>query len=195
MHNAKFKYLIKTVYAWVDLVYKIFPFFLFISIIPIVISAQSTLGILLHSMDLFKFSGPLGELAKENNYYSIFSLISLFLKIVIFVIVYICIKKLRDFIKNVSEGSPLCEANGRYLKFIGLSISILVFILHFINVLLISVFWGAGFVSFGITVLIAVMGILTVIFNPYLIVGLLVLILGEILLNGAKLKEENDLTV
>ncbi len=195
MQNGKFNYLIKSVYAWIDLIYKIFPLFLIIAFIPMFLNTQSTLNILLRSMDIFKFSKPLEELAKETNYYSFFSLGSLALKVVIFAIVYMCIKKLRNFLKNVSEGNPLCLTNGKHLKFIGISIATLVVFIHFITAIFVAVFAGAGILSFGVVVLVAAMGMLTVIFNPYFIVGLLVLIIGEILINGAKIKEENDLTV
>jgi hypothetical protein len=37
--------------------------------------------------------------------------------------------------------------------------------------------------------------ILSIIFNPYLVVGLFIAILGEIIIKGTLIKNENDLTV
>lgn len=84
--------------------------------------------------------------------------------------------------------------NGKVLKSTGIIISILAVTVHISKSLLLYVYGidsNLGMTSLMLTIL----NIVSVIFNPYMIIGLFVMVLGEIIVHGSQIKEEIDLTV
>jgi hypothetical protein len=191
--SAKYNFLIKTVYAYIDLIYKVFPFFFLVIFLPLLFTFLVHKSIWLSSMDVFRLFDAHNEFIRQNT--TSFTLVSLVIgfNLVVFIFVFITLKKLRDFIKSVFEGMPFCWDNGKRLKFAGLVISAFVITKHLLTITIASVMLDS--VSTTISLLISIAGIISVVFNPYLILGLFVVILGEIIIHGAQLKEENDLTV
>lgn len=193
MKSAKYNFLIKTVYAYIDLIYKIFPFFFLIIFLPLLFTFLVQKSIWLSSLDFFHLFTAHNEFIRQNT--SSFFLVSVVIgfNFVVFVFVFISLKKLRDFIKNVFEGMPFCWDNGKRLKFVGLAISAFVILKHLLTITIASVIFDSP--STTVSLLVSLMGLLSIVFSPYLILGLFVVILGEIIIHGAKLKEEVDLTV
>lgn len=196
MKDSKTQYLIKTVYAYIDLVYRLFPFLAFFFFTPLLINILIFHKLEYKSLDILQVFKPLQDLPNLKSISYIFPFLILVSNFTLLVVIFFCLRRLREFIKNVFEGNPFCSENGKHLKFIGIVVSIIVFILHFGNtVFALSIMTEGISLSTFTNFLIALMGILSVVLNPYLFLGLLVVILGEVMIHGAKLKEEIDLTL
>lgn len=192
MKLAKDNFLIKTVYAYIDLAYKAFPVYFIFMFLPLFLTFNVMGKAELRLIDVFHLFGDDSKYLNSVNIS--FVLAAIVMNIIVFICVFISIKKLRGFIKNVFEGMPFCLDNGKSLKFVGIMIAILALLFHSATIVAVSYKASIGIVP-GVSYLIAAMGILSLLINPYLIIGLFVVVLGEIIIQGAKLKEENDLTV
>jgi hypothetical protein len=95
--------------------------------------------------------------------------------------------------KNVFENNPFIEENGNHLKYAGKAIIILTVIFHISKIIFSPDFIAS--ISMTVNILFKLSLLLSIVFSPYLIVGLFVFVMGEIILTAAKLKEDNDLTV
>lgn len=106
--------------------------------------------------------------------------------LLLFLIFYIlfCLKL---FIKNIIN-NPFEKSNGKYLKRTGAMIvfaSILMYLLKFLDSLIMS----------NATILVAIAEFLAVIINPFAVIGIILFLIGDVFAYGARLKQENDLTV
>lgn len=194
MQDTKVKFIIKTVYAYVDLIYKISPFILILLFSPLLISILIFHKLALGDTDVVGLFEPLKELAALNRVPSIFPYLALIANFLVFIIIFICIKRIRVFMKNVYEGSPFCYDNGRHLKLVSILMATIVVIFHFAKIFLFSFFFMDSVTSLT-KLLIGIAVSLSIAFNPYLIVAMLIYIIGAIIMSAAKIKEENDLTV
>jgi hypothetical protein len=194
MQNAKFKYLIKTVYAWVDLVYKISPIILVILFSPLLINIFLFHKLSIGLTDVVGLFEPLKELSNIKRLPSVLPYLALTANFAVFIIIFLCIKRIRSFIKNVFDGNAFCHDNGRHLKFVSILMAIIVIVFHFSKIFLISFFFMEPLVPIN-KFLVGTAISLSIAFNPYIIIASLIYIIGEIIINGAKIKEENDLTV
>lgn len=192
MKLVKDNFIIKTVYAYTDLAYKAFPVYFVFMFLPLLLTFNVTGKTELPLIDVFHIFGDGNRSLISGNIS--FALAAAVMNIIVFVCIFISLKKLRNFIKNVFEGIPFCLDNGKHLKFVGVMIAVLGLLFHAATIIAVSYT-----PAFGITpstpFLVIAMGILSLFINPYLIVGLFVVVLGEIIIHGAKLKEEVDLTV
>jgi len=190
MKALKENFLVKTVYAYLDLFYKAFPFFFILFYLPQMLMPSNLLKI--SSLDMFGFFKFMDQIKEITILHRIFVV---GVNLIIAAGVFVSLKKLTKFIRNTFEGNPFCEENGKHLKFVGSLITVYTILFHI--VLGFSVVWfkqDSVITSFT-KVLIQVMGLLSVLFNPYFILGLFVIALGEVFLHGAQIKQENDLTV
>jgi hypothetical protein len=117
----------------------------------------------------------------------------IFLDVLIIAGIYLALIKLNLFLKNVFNEEPFNIENGKALKTIGIIASLLtiiyyssILLFHSLDQLPLSTFW---------IIVSKLMYLLTLVFNPYLIISLFIYVLGEIIIYAAKLKQENDLTV
>lgn len=195
MKTAKENYLIKTVFAYIDLFYKlILPFFLIFHVVPLLLIFPNFSKSNWNEIDFLGiFSYERGYVILFNT--SVFYKSSVFfLNFIIVVGIFYSLKKLNRFMKNVFEGNPFNLENGKALKSTGIIISFLAITVHIAKSVL---FFLYGFENnLGInSYMLTMINIVSVIFNPYMVIGLFVMILGEIIIGGYKIKEENDLTV
>lgn len=96
--------------------------------------------------------------------------------------------------KNVFDGNAFCESNGHILKLIGIFIIIITIGKRLISEIVISKEFYS-LVSATNSILMRIVSFLSVLFDPYFVIGLFVMVLGEIIIYGAIIKQENDLTV
>ena len=108
--------------------------------------------------------------------------------------IYISLKKLTFFIKNVFNEEPFCESNGKVLKFVGYFAAGITLVKNLLQEIIMP-FPTNKLISAFSLVLMKTANIFSIIFNPYLVVGLFIAILGEIIIKGTLIKKENDLTV
>ncbi len=195
MKTFKENFLIKTVFSYIDLFYKLFiPFIIIFNVIPLFLQFPSFPRSNWSHVDF------LGLFTKERSFVN-FMDTSIFFKSTVFLLnflfllgIFISLKKLNRFMKNVFEENPFNLENGKVLKSTGIIISILAVTVHISKSLLLYVYGidsNLGMTSLMLTIL----NIVSVIFNPYMIIGLFVMVLGEIIVHGSQIKEEIDLTV
>ncbi len=130
-----------------------------------------------------------------NSYGSVFNLIIISANVLFFFLIYFLLKKLAAFLKNVKTGKPLIFENAELLTHIGA-------IIIFVSFLLQS---GAEYSRLlnhptkmpmvQYLLVNSINNVLTFAINPFLYVGLLVIVIGKIFYESAVLKQENDLTV
>lgn len=190
MKSLKENFVVKTVYAYLDLFYKAFPFFFILFYLPQMFmpSGYSKLS----SLDIFGFFKFMDQI---NNITTLHKFIVVGVNLMIAAGVFLSLKKLTKFIKNTFEGNPFCEENGRLLKFVGVLITAYTLLLHI--VVGFSIVWlkHDDVLTSSTKVLVQIISILSIFFNPYFVLGFFVIALGEIFLHGAQIKQENDLTV
>jgi len=191
MKSLKENFLVKTVYAYLDLFYKAFPFFFALFYLPQMLmpSDQSKIS----SLDVFGFFKFMDQIKEITMLHKIMIVA---VNLIIAVGVFLSLKKLTRFIKNTFEGNPFCEENGRQLKFVGILIAVYTLLIHV--VVGISIIWlkqDDVLVTSTTKLLLQIASLLSIFFNPYFVLGLFVMVLGEIILHGAVIKQENDLTV
>ena len=192
MKSLKDNTLIKWVYAYIDLFYKLFPLLFLIYFLPILLNIPSLKW---KSADVFGiFKQSFADISSLSEISFLYKTIVLIVNISVIAAIYYSLRKLSLFMKNVYNENPFCVDNGKILKFIG---SLVVVITIGIR-LIFTVTTPAesfGFVSITNSLLIRVVGFLSIFFSPYFVIGLFVMVIGEIIIHGVEIKEENDLTV
>ncbi len=195
MKALKDNYLVKTVYAYLDLFYKVFPFFFILFYAwQLIIPSK---GADLSSYDALGFFKFLDSLKLHNVSFEVTTPLK-FLAIAINILaaagIFIALKKLTKFIKNTFDGNPFSEDNGKNLKFVGVLLTLFMVVwavVVSVAVTLLQTRIGGG----KIIVLAQIGSLLTILFHPFFVLALFVIVLGEIIIHGAKIKQENDLTV
>jgi len=140
-------------------------------------------------LNVFTFKKIVGM----ENHLKLLPIIAVILNLLIFVLIYLALRQVRGFIKNVYEESAFSAKNGERLKWVGIILAVIAVIKQLAPVILVSFFLPVPTVTTRI--LIFAMGLLSVVFNVYMIAGLFVVVIGQIMIQGAEIKEENDLTV
>lgn len=184
MKSLKDNSIVKWVYAYVDLLLKALPilflFILFPLFLPWRIDAKR--------FDIFKlFSAT----TNHESHSLTWAITVAAFNIVFFIFLYLTLKRLVVFIKNVFDEKPFEEENGKNLKFVGIMVILIAVLSHIATILSVV---GEKF-SFGIEGLVILMGFLSIAINPYLFVGMFLLVIGEVILHGVRMKQEIDLTV
>jgi hypothetical protein len=189
MKSLKENFLVKSVYAYLDLFNKAFPFFFILfylpqTLMPTFLSKQNSLDV----FGFFKFMDQTSAITMTQKVEIIG------INLIIAVGIYLSLRRLTKFIKNTFEGNPYCEENGRHLKFVGLLV--IIYSLLF-NALLAFASWFKqdNLLTHATKIMIQIISLLSVFFNSYFVLGLFIIVLGEIILHGAAIKQENDLTV
>ena len=197
MKSLKDSFLIKTSYTYINLIYRLYPIVIILlilqSVVPLTILSSGG-KIRIVSLDFFNlFSFEKSNSAYAQSFISIV-IISL-VNITVAVLVYLGIRKLFLFIKNVFKEKPFISENGNHLKFVGLVLMSLSIINQFSK--LYSFYFGDFPTLMGVVEknLMLLAGALSVFFSPLLIIGVFVYAFGEIIIRAAGIKEEIDLTV
>ncbi|MGE5683235.1 MAG: DUF2975 domain-containing protein [Bacillota bacterium] len=190
--SLKQNFFIKSVYAYTNLFKKLFPV-VFIAFLLLQASASMGFGKFDRSVDFFDLLGSRNDISRNNLPVSFETWIMIIVaNVLCFIVTYIAVIKLDKFFKNVFNGQPFVEENGHCLKFIGWMVIIMTFFLHVKDSLFISLDLP---VSDTVKQLVNLSYLLSVFFNPYLVLGLFCVALGEVIIHGSKMKEELDLTV
>ena len=92
---------------------------------------------------------------------------------------------------NIFAEKPFEEENGNNLKFVGGMVIFIAILFHIAGILSVV---GEKF-SLGIEGLVILMGFLSLVINPYIFAGLILVVIGEVILHGVRMKQEIDLTV
>ncbi len=191
MKSLKENFLVKTVYAYLDLFYKAFPFFFILFYLPQMLMPSDYSKI--SSLDVFGFLKFMDQIKVITAFHK---MLIIGVNLIIAIGVFLSLKKLTKFIKNTFEGNPFCEENGRHLKFVGILLAVYTLLLHI--VIGTSIIWlkqDDVLVTSTTKLLLQIASLLSVFLNPYFVLGLFVMVLGEIIIHGAAIKQENDLTV
>ncbi|MEW6508453.1 MAG: DUF2975 domain-containing protein [Bacteroidota bacterium] len=191
MKSFKENWTVKTIYAYLDLFLKLFPLVILTFIVPPAILLLGFGEVKLTELDLF-------NLLNVNEHFTHSEKVLLFVYLIVVNLIilscmYLILKKLAIFMKNVFENNPFIEENGNHLKYVGKAIIILTVIFHISKIISSPDFIAS--ISMTVNILFKLSLLLSIVFSPYLIVGLFVFVMGEIILTAAKLKEDNDLTV
>lgn len=190
MKSLTENWIVKTVYAYLNLFKKLLPIvvllFTILKIIPPYEGKNE-----LKNFDVFNILDSHFEQTYSENVLMII-LIILF-DLVIVAGLYMILTLMTKFIKNVFNNNPFVEENGIYLKSTAKIILALTFVYHLMTIvsapnLDLSVSWI-------IDILFKAAMILSVVFNPVIVIGLFLFVIGEIIIQAANIKQENDLTV
>ncbi|HMN24008.1 MAG TPA: DUF2975 domain-containing protein [Ignavibacteriaceae bacterium] len=183
--------LVKYTYAIVNLFKIIFPFYIVSVILMLLFGSLNNGNLTVFSFDYFKVFDSNTLIKHSSNTFHISFII--LLDVLIIGGIYLTLIKLNLFLKNVFNEEPFNIENGKALKTIGIIASLLtiiyyssIYLFHSVDKLPLSTFW---------IIVLKIMYLLTIVFNPYLIISLFIYVLGEIIVHAAKLKQENDLTV
>lgn len=182
--------LVKSVFAYIDLFYKLFPLFIIFYFLPIVLTLPTMSGVI----DVFGFFRLEGTDTEAQNLLFWQKAIVLIFNFCAAIGIYISLKKLTSFIKNVFNEEPFCESNGKVLKFVGFFVAGITLVKNLLQEIMLP-YPTSKLISTFSMILMKTANILSIIFNPYLVVGLFIAILGEIIIKGTLIKNENDLTV
>lgn len=191
MNSFKNNFYVQTTYAYVKLVYIIFPFLLILSLIvkifPLSLHSNGIMNALIN-VDLFALwtkEKPITEIT--------LGLFVFIVNISIAAAIYYCLKRLKAFLKNVYEDKPFIKENGKHLKIIGILIMIFSTLFYVIKTILFHI--NALPISQTLAYISLVANLISSLLNPYLMIGLVVFVIGEVIVRAAELKEEQDLTV
>lgn len=191
MKSFKENWTVKTVYAYLDLFLRLFPFVVIFYIAPIGFSLIGIGEMKLSKLDFFKLLNINEQMSHSEELLTIIYLI--IIDVVFLYCIYMILKKITAFIKNVFENNPFIEENGNHLKYVG-KVILLLAIVYQISKISSTPDLLPNF-SVTINILIKLSLLISIVFSLYLIVGLFIFVMGEIIIYAAKLKEENDLTV
>ncbi len=190
MKTFKENWTVKTVYAYLDLFKKLIPIaivlFVILKILPPYEGKNE-----LKNFDVFNiFDSHIEQTYSENVLMIV--LIILF-DLVIVTSLYMILTLMTKFIKNVFNNNPFVEENGIHLKSTAKIMLALTFVYYSMTIVAapnldLPVSWTIEF-------LFKVAMILSVVFNPLIVIGLFLFVIGEIIIQAAKIKQENDLTV
>lgn len=157
-------------------------------VVSIIALTNPTLQI--HAVDLFGIGS--GQSKTYGIDYSIFGryseIVYFGISLAILLAILFVILFLKKFLKNVYDEKPFIEENGRHLKRIGSIIVITSMIFYFLNFL-------SSFSYSFLTPLMQLGNSITIIINPFTVLGFVIVVVGETFIYGARIKQENDLTV
>ncbi len=187
MKSLKDNSIVKWVYAYVDLLLKALPILFVFALFPFLFFGESDA----RRLDFFNLFNAL----RNNNLHSLTWLIVIpAFNIVVFITLYLTLKRLVVFIKNVFDEKPFEEENGKNLKFVGMMVIIIAVFFHIAAIVSVQNSKIAD-LSWETEMLVNVMGFLSIAVSPYLFSGLLLIVIGEVILHGVRMKQEIDLTV
>jgi len=196
MKYLKNNFFVKTSYSYVNMFYLFYPYVLFLFLLPMIFGwplNSLTTHTALINVDLFRLFGKEKYITEINFGNVIFWLIILIINVTIAIGIFYGLKRLNRFMKNVYEDNPFIEENGKHLKMIGIIIMVLS-TLVFLSQMSVA-FIRPLPVSVGIKYLYSIAILISSLFNPYLVVGLIIFVIGEVIVKAAELKNEQDLTV
>ncbi len=192
MESFKENKIVKYIYGYIQvfsvlLIFALIGFFWFLYRL---FSGDSLKGSTLSSAGLFRFRIPI-------NYDNLpITFILLLLNIAVCIVFFLVFRKLLQFIINVKNENPFIEKNGYLLKNVGIMLLIIATlntIVEFINNFIQQnhVIPQSIMQQLGIIIMVPIVTV----FQPTFVLGLFIFLLGEIIIRGAKIKQENDLTV
>ena len=196
MKSLKNNFFVKTTYSYVNLFYLFFPYVLFLFLLPMIFGwpfGSQKIKTVMLNVDLFRLFGK-EKYITEINFSSVsIWIIILLVNLSIAFGIFYGLKRLNKFMKNVYEDKPFVKENGEHLKKIGIIIMVLSTLVYLSNM-------TSGFVNplpvpQTIKYLYFFAILISSLFNAYLVVGLVVFVIGEIIVRAAEMKEEQDLTV
>ncbi len=197
MKTLKNNFFVKTAYSYVNLFFLYFPFIIFLLLLPIIFIGipfnTQNIQTALINVDIFNLFGKEKYITDINFLSMLFWIFILMINISIVTGIYYGLRRLNKFMKNVYEDNPFIKENGKHLKVIGIIIMLLSTAVFLCKVS--SEFLTPLQVTEAVKYLYFVAILLSSLFNPYLVTGLVVFVIGEVIVRGAELKEEQDLTV
>lgn len=193
MKIPKDNWLVKTSHSYFSLVQK----FLFVSVGLIIyrlseIIIKNSASFDVKQIDVFNLLGYYKTVRTKGDY-SLLVFITL-LNLAMLVVYYFVFIKLIRFLKNVLENNPFTKENGKYLKTIGLMVVGLSYFQNAVRELSKPISSYAIETSVWI-VYAKLTALILYLFDPFLMAGVFLLVIGEIVIRAAVIKQENDLTV
>lgn len=194
MKPLKENKLLKWGYAYVDLGYKFLPIFFILMFVPALLSLNTVGSYNSRDFDYFGLFMNANCGTESNLSSAVSPAVIILTNTAVFILLYMVLRFLTKFLKNVFDGNPFIEENGKHLKKIGIIIIGGTVLIYLVKALTLPT--PESKLITGITpVLLKISMIISIAINPFVFVGMLVIVIGEIILRGHKLKEENDLTV
>lgn len=194
MGPLKENFFVKTSYAYFNLFKKLY----FIVLVMIIGNALSGIGGqnppwgVHQGVDFYNLFSNVPELFKPNIVPFAMSLFIVLANVFVFLLTYLIIIKLEKFLKNVYEENPFIKKNGVYLKYTGTVIMAFALFITLKEIFLSLILVGRSDTRY---ILLIIIHLLSLVFNTYFIIGLFIYTLGVVIIRGAKMKEELDLTV
>jgi len=191
MKSFKNNFFVKTAYAYVNLIYIIFLFIITILLFTTIFGLFTHSNVINSSFLNGNLLGvwPKNKSITENTSW----LFILIVNVSIAAGIYYCLKRLKAFLKNVYEDRPFIKENGKHLKIIGILIMFFSTIIYIIKIF--ATQNNDLTISQLLKYLLLFANIISSLFNPYFIIGLVIFVIGEVIINASKIKEELDLTV
>lgn len=191
MKSLKDNSIVKWVHTYADLLLKALPILFLYQLFQLFVSGRVLKRINAKMFDAFNLFS-----VKSNQVsHSLIWIITVASFNIIFLIfLYLTLKRLIIFIKNVFDEKPFEEENGKNLKFVGVMVIILAAISHMAVIVSVQNSKITD-LSWETQMLISVTSFLSFAFSPYLFSGLLFIVIGEVILHGVRMKQEIDLTV
>lgn len=191
MKSFKNNFFVKTTYAYVNLFYIIFLFIITVLLITTIYGLLSHSNVINSSL---LNSNLFGLWAKDKSITeNTFWLFILIVNASIVAGIYYCFKRLNAFLKNVYEDKPFIKENGKHLKIIGILIMFFSTLIYLIKIFTLQN--NVPVTSLLLKYLFLFANIISSLFNPYLIIGLVIFVIGEVIISAVEIKEEQDLTV
>ncbi|MFH0734872.1 MAG: DUF2975 domain-containing protein [bacterium] len=191
MYLLKENFIIKTVCAYVKLFKLLYPVYFILFVVFGIFNYFFT-GPRYADVDFFRlFSNYLNVISEAKISILVFILI-LISNVIVFTAVYFALIKLFKFLLNVLNGNPYIQENGKHLKFIGvLIVCITIFITLKDAIMAREIPNIPALTNYLLKFALG----LSVFFNPYFVLGLFIIVLGEVIVRGTVMKKELDLTV
>ncbi len=191
MYLMKDNFIIKTVCAYAKLFRTYFPVY-YVLFTVLGMFSYFGLGAKYFDIDFFKLFVNSKSCITIKHISIISFIIILSSNLFIFISVYLGIIKLNKFLLNVLNQNPFVEENGKNLKFIG---HVIVMISVFVSIKDALISPNIIQVPAYTNILMKLALSLTLFFSPYLILGLFIIVIGEVIVRGTEMKNELDLTV
>ncbi|MCJ7552669.1 MAG: DUF2975 domain-containing protein [Ignavibacteriaceae bacterium] len=192
MKSLNEKRAVKYTFLLFDLFKKIFPLFIISYIGSLYLSTTMPNKFKISLYDYFRIFRNNNAMLNSND--SLLMIVIILINIIFLISIYFVLIRLTSFTKNVFENKPFIEENGRYLKQVGIIAAILTIIFH-LSTILINPAMDQLPLSKLLLLITKAFFVLSIVFNPYLILSLFIYALGEIIIHAARLKQENDLTI
>ena len=191
MYLFKENFIVKTVCAYVKLFKLLYPVY-FILFVAFGIFNYFIPGPKYGDVDFFKLYTNYDNITNLANFSIPVFILILISNIIVFAAVYFALIKLFKFLLNILNGSPYIEENGKNLKFIGvLIVCVTIFITLKDAIMAPKIPNISGLTNYLMKFSLG----LTVFFNPYFVLGLFIIVLGEVIVRGTVMKNELDLTI